>query len=346
MSKLYQKKSALMSDKLKRFTQPVGITLDRFIEKDRSRFPYATGEFSQILRDIALAAKILNRDINHSGLIGIEGILDSENIQGETQKMLDVIADIRFSRALRIGGEICCIVSEERDEMIDTGNHHAKYVISIDPIDGSSNVNVNISTGTVFSIFRRVTPAGTPPREEDTLQVGRKQLAAGYILYGSSTMLVYTTGYGVHGFTYEPSLGEFYLSHDQMQLPEDGRIYSVNDGNFYDFTPGIQAYLDYCRRERFTSRYVGSMIADFHRNLLQGGIYLYPATTAQPEGKLRLLYECIPLAYIAEQAGGLASNGEQHILDIQPTSRHQRCPMIVGSKKMVEKALEVIQGAN
>lgn len=332
----------IMSDQLKKFTQPVGVTLDRFIEKDRRRFPKATGELSQILRDIALAAKILNRDINHSGLIGIEGVLDSENVQGESQKMLDVIADIRFSRALRIGGEICCIVSEERDEIIDTGNHNARYVMCIDPIDGSSNVNVNISTGTVFSIYRRVSPTGTPPQAEDVLQVGRRQVAAGYILYGSSTMLVYTTGYGVHGFTYEPSLGEFYLSHNDMQLPENGRIYSVNEGNFYDFNPGIRAYLDYCRQQRFTARYVGSMIADFHRNLLQGGIYLYPATSKQPDGKLRLLYECIPLAYIAEQAGGLATNGEQNILDIQPTSRHQRCPMIVGSRKMVEKALEVM----
>lgn len=331
-----------MSEKLKKFTQPVGITLDRFIEKDRSRFPYATGEFSQIIRDIALAAKILNRDINHSGLIGIEGVVGTENIQGEAQKMLDVIADVRFSRALRIGGEICCIVSEERDEMIDTGNHNAKYVMSIDPIDGSSNVNVNISTGTVFSIFRRITPAGTPPQEEDTLQIGRKQVAAGYILYGSSTMLVYTTGYGVHGFTYEPSLGEFYLSHSQMEIPQEGSIYSVNEGNLYDFDPGVQAYLDFCKRERYSARYVGSMIADFHRNLLQGGIYLYPTTADKPEGKLRLLYECIPLAYIAEQAGGMASNGSQPILDIQPTSRHQRSPMIVGSKKMVEKALEYL----
>lgn len=332
-----------MSDKLKRFTQPVGVTLDRFIEKDRSRFPYATGELSQILRDIALAAKILNRDINRSGLIGIEGVVGTENIQGEAQKMLDVIADVRFSRALRIGGEVCCIVSEERDEMIDTGNNDAKYVISIDPIDGSSNVNVNISTGTVFSIFRRITPAGTSPQPEDALQTGRKQVAAGYIIYGSSTMLVYTTGYGVQGFTYEPSLGEFYLSHSQMQIPEDGTVYSVNEGNFYDFDPGVRSYLEYCRKQRFTGRYVGSMIADFHRNLLQGGIYLYPATEKQPNGKLRLLYECIPLAFIAEQAGGLASSGKGNILDIQPTSRHQRSPMIVGSKKMVEKALAIIE---
>ena len=235
-----------MSEKLKKFIQPVGITLDRFIEKDRRRFPNATGELSQILRDIALAAKILNRDINHSGLIGIEGVLDSENVQGESQKMLDVIADVRFNRALRIGGEICCIVSEERDEIIDTGNHNAKYVMSIDPIDGSSNVNVNISTGTVFSVFRRISPVGTPPQAEDVLQSGRRQVAAGYILYGSSTMLVYSTGNGVQGFTYEPSLGEFYLSHNSLTIPENGHIYSVNEGNFYDFSEGIKAYLDYC----------------------------------------------------------------------------------------------------
>lgn len=332
-----------MSEKLEKFIQPVGITLDRFIEKDRRRFPNATGELSQILRDIALAAKILNRDINHSGLIGIEGVLDSENVQGESQKMLDVIADVRFNRALRIGGEICCIVSEERDEIIDTGNHNARYVMSIDPIDGSSNVNVNISTGTVFSVFRRISPVGTPPQAEDVLQSGRRQVAAGYILYGSSTMLVYSTGNGVQGFTYEPSLGEFYLSHNSLTIPENGHIYSVNEGNFYDFSEGIKAYLDYCKQKRFSARYVGSMIADFHRNLLQGGIYLYPATTKQPQGKLRLLYECIPLAFIAEQAGGLASNGMENILDIQPTSRHQRSPMIVGSKNMVEKALEIIK---
>jgi fructose-1,6-bisphosphatase I len=327
---------------LERFTQPVGVTLDRFIDKDRSRFPYATGELSQLLRDIALAAKILNRDINHSGLIGIEGVLDSENIQGEAQKMLDVIADIRFSRALKIGGETCCIVSEERDEVIYTGNDDAKYVVTIDPIDGSSNVNVNISTGTVFSIFRRRSPAGTTPQPEDILQPGRKQIVGGYVLYGSSTMFVYTTGYGVHGFTYEPSLGEFYLSHPQMQIPQDGRIYSVNEGNFYDFDQGIRDYLDYCKQQRFSARYVGSMIADFHRNLLQGGIYLYPATQQQPQGKLRLMYECMPLAYIAEQAGGMATNGVTPILDIQPASRHERSPMIVGSKRMVEKALEYV----
>lgn len=327
---------------LRRFTQPVGVTLDRFISKDRSRFPYATGELSQLLRDIALAAKILNRDINHSGLIGIEGVLDSENIQGEAQKMLDVIADIRFSRALKIGGETCCIVSEERDDVIYTGNNDSKYVVSIDPIDGSSNVNVNISTGTVFSIFRRKTPAGTVPQPEDTLQTGREQVVAGYILYGSSTMLVYTTGYGVHGFTYEPSLGEFYLSHPQMEIPENGRIYSINEGYFYDFDEGIRKYIDYCKRERFAARYVGSMIADFHRNLLQGGIYLYPATQQRPRGKLRLMYECMPLAYIAEQAGGVATTGKMDILEVQPQSRHQRSPMIIGSKKMVAKALEII----
>lgn len=332
----------MSKQQLERFTQPVGVTLDRFIDKDRSRFPYATGELSQLLRDIALAAKILNRDINHSGLIGIEGVLDSENIQGEAQKMLDVIADIRFSRALKIGGETCCIVSEERDEVIYTGNDDAKYVVTIDPIDGSSNVNVNISTGTVFSIFRRRSPAGTTPKPEDILQPGRKQIVGGYVLYGSSTMFVYTTGYGVHGFTYEPSLGEFYLSHPQMQIPEDGRIYSVNEGNFYDFDQGIRDYLDYCKQQRFSARYVGSMIADFHRNLLQGGIYLYPATQQQPQGKLRLMYECMPLAYIAEQAGGMATTGTTPILDIQPTSRHERSPMIVGSKKMVEKALEYV----
>lgn len=315
----------------------VGTTLDRFIMRKQEQFSYASGELSQLLRDIALAGKIINREINRAGLIDITGAIGSQNVQGEEQQKLDVIADVRFIRALRNGGEVCGIISEENEQIIDTGNHNGKYVVAIDPLDGSSNIDVNVSIGTIFSIYRRVTPVGTPPLLEDFLQKGTEQVAAGYILYGSSTMLVYTTGHGVNAFTYESSLGEFILSHSEMKMNAKGKIYSCNEGNSNEFPAGVNNYISFCKDNAYSARYIGSLVADFHRNLLKGGIFIYPATQKAPTGKLRLLYECNSLAFIAEQAGGKATNGEMRILDIQPDKLHQRCPLFIGSTEMVDK---------
>ncbi|UZD20976.1 class 1 fructose-bisphosphatase [Algoriphagus halophytocola] len=313
----------------------VGTTLDRFIKLKQSDFPFASGELSQLLRDIALAAKIVNRETTRAGLSNIGGAFGQVNVQGEEQQKLDVIANIRFMRALSKGGEVCAIVSEEEDSVIDLQNSSGKYVVAIDPLDGSSNIDVNISIGTIFSIYRRKTTVGSPILKEDIMQAGREQVAAGYVLYGSSTMLVYTTGCGVNGFTYENSLGEFFLSHPDIKAPETGQIYSVNEGSQLEWEQGILDYVNQCKREKFSARYTGSLVADFHRNLLKGGIYLYPATEKNPSGKLRLLYEANALAYIAEQAGAKATDGHQRILDIIPTSLHQRTPLFTGSAKMV-----------
>jgi fructose-1,6-bisphosphatase I len=316
----------------------VGITLDRFIKLKQSDFPFASGELSQLLRDIALAAKIVNRETNRAGLANIGGAFGQTNVQGEEQQKLDVIANIRFMRALSKGGEVCAIVSEEEDAVIDLQNNSGKYVVAIDPLDGSSNIDVNISIGTIFSIYRRKSPTGSPIQLEDIMQPGREQVAAGYVLYGSSTMLVYTTGCGVNGFTYENSLGEFFLSHPDIQAPKTGHIYSINEGLQLEWEKGIAAYIQNCKERKMQSRYIGSLVADFHRNLLKGGIYLYPATQKNPSGKLRLLYEANALAFIIEQAGGKASDGKQRILDIQPESLHQRTPLLIGSAQLVEEA--------
>lgn len=315
---------------------PVGTTLDRYIMRRQNAFPYATGELSQLLRDIALASKIINHEINRAGLIDIAGSAGSGNVQGETQQKLDVVANIRFIRALKNGGEVCAIISEEDDEMIHTGNVNAKYVVAIDPLDGSSNIDVNVSIGTIFSIYRRVSPIGSAATVDDFLQGGRRQVAAGYVLYGTSTLLVFTTGHGVSGFTYDNTLGEYILSHTELRQPETGTIFSCNDGNSDDYPAHIQAYLLRCKQQRLTGRYIGSMVADCHRNLIKGGIYLYPPTAKSPGGKLRLLYECYPMAFIAEQAGGRASNGDQSILDVLPTSVHQRSVLYIGSAAMVD----------
>lgn len=321
----------------------VGTTLDRFIKLKQSDFPFASGELSQLLRDIALAAKIVNRETNRAGLANIGGAFGQTNIQGEEQQKLDVIANIRFMRALSKGGEVCAIVSEEEDAVVDLQNKSGKYVVAIDPLDGSSNIDVNISIGTIFSIYRRKTPVGSPIQMEDIMQPGSEQVAAGYVLYGSSTMLVYTTGFGVNGFTYETSLGEFFLSHPQIQAPNSGKIYSINEGLERDWQDGIKSYVDQCKENRFAARYIGSLVADFHRNLLKGGIYLYPATKKNPNGKLRLLYEANALAFIAEQAGAKASDGHRRILDIFPESLHQRTPLLIGSSDLVEEAVRHIQ---
>ena len=321
-----------------RIAKSIGIALDRFIKNNQDQFQYASGELSQLLRDIALASKVVNREINKAGLIDIMGSMGSQNTGGEDQQKLDVLANIRFTRALTKGGEACALISEETESYVDL-NNHGKYVIAIDPLDGSSNIDVNVSLGTIFSIYRRKSPVGQPIQEIDILQRGSEQMAAGYILYGSSTMLVYTTGHGVNGFTYETTLGEYFLSHPDMKIPEDGKIFSINEGSSNSFSKPLKEYLQFCKDNNYTARYIGSLVADFHRNLLKGGIYIYPATAKDGKGKLRLMYECNALGFVAEQAGGKALDGKDRILDIEPKSLHQRTPFYVGSKKMVEKAI-------
>lgn len=321
-----------------RIALPVGSNLDRFIMRNQEAFPFASGELSQLIRDLAYAGKVVNREINRAGLADITGAYGSENVQGEEQQNLDVAADIRFRRALQKGGEVAAIISEEEEEIIELGNDRSKYIVAIDPLDGSSNIDVNVSIGTIFSIYRRISPQGSPVQTEDVLQAGREQVAAGYILYGSSTMFVYTTGKGVNGFTYEPSLGEYILSHQNMKVPEDGKIYSINEGSYKSFEAPVIKYVELCKNRGYSARYIGSLVADFHRNLLKGGIYIYPSTSKAPNGKLRLMYECNALAFIAEQAGGKATDGKQRILDIQPESLHQRVPFYVGSSVMVDEA--------
>ena len=321
-----------------RIAQPIGSPLDRFIKNNQDDFQYASGELSQLLRDIALASKVVNREVNKAGLIDIMGPMGSLNSGGEQQQKLDVLADIRFTRALTKGGEVCALISEENETFTDL-NNEGKYVIAIDPLDGSSNIDVNVSIGTIFSIYRRKSAIGTPISEDDILQKGTEQVAAGYILYGSSTMLVYTTGNGVNGFTYESSLGEFFLSHPDMKAPANGKIYSINEGLANSFDPQVKRYIQFCKDAGYSARYIGSLVADFHRNLLKGGIYIYPATAKDKNGKLRLMYECNALAFLSEQAGGMATDGKNRILEIQPTSLHQRVPFYVGSKEMVEAAM-------
>lgn len=323
-------------------------TLGQFIVEKQAEYPNAKGELSGILSSIRLVAKVIHRDINKAGLtnniIGNSGV---ENVQGEEQMKLDLFAHNTMKQALIAREEVAGFASEEEENFVafDTERgRNAKYVILTDPLDGSSNIDVNVAVGTIFSIYRRVSPIGTPVTLEDFLQPGHRQVAAGYIVYGSSTMLVYTTGNGVNGFTYDPSLGVFCLSHENIQMPASGKIYSINEGQYLKFPLGVKKYIKYCQEEDkatqrpYTSRYIGSLVSDFHRNLLKGGIYIYPSATNYPNGKLRLLYEGNPMAFLAEQAGGLATDGYQRILDIQPTELHQRSPLFVGSKEMVEKA--------
>lgn len=328
-------------------------TLGQFIIEKQADFPYAKGELSRLLRDIGIAAKIVNREVSKAGLVDILGNAGEQNSFGENQKKLDVYADEQFISALRSGGECCFVASEEQDEGIeltDAGiSKNSKYIVCIDPLDGSSNIDVNVSVGTIFSIYRRNSEVGCELDAADLLQQGTKQVAAGYIIYGSSTMLVYTTGKGVNGFTLDPSIGEFCLSHPDMKIPKSGRIYSINEGNYKKFPQGIKDYIKFCQEEDqatdrpYTSRYIGSMVADIHRNLLIGGVFIYPQTAAQPQGKLRLMYECNPIAFIVEQAGGKASTGDKRILDIKPTELHQRVPAIIGNVEMVDKVLDFIK---
>ncbi len=326
-------------------------TLGEFLIEKQDDFKYSTGEFSRLLSAIRLASKVVNREVNKAGIADIIGVAGNTNIQGEDQQKLDVLANEIFITALSQREVVCGIASEENDDFIDikcgANGDLSKYVVLIDPLDGSSNIDVNVSVGTIFSIYRRVTEPGTPVQLKDFLQKGSKQIAAGYVVYGSSTMIVYTTGNGVNGFTLDPSLGTYYLSHPNMQFPKEGKIYSVNEGNYIKFPQGVKNYLKYCQMMEgdrpYTSRYIGSLVSDFHRNMIKGGIYLYPSYANAPNGKLRLLYECNPMAFIAEQAGGKASNGFERILDIEPTELHQRVPFFCGSQTMVEKAEEFMR---
>ena len=326
-------------------------TLGEFIIENQTSFKYTSGELSRLINSIRLAAKVVNHEVNKAGLVDIIGDFGDTNIQGEDQQKLDVYANDKFIQTLTNRNIVCGIASEEEDDFITINsqdeNNQNKYVVLIDPLDGSSNIDVNVSVGTIFSVYRRVTPIGTPVTIDDFLQKGSEQVAAGYIIYGTSTMLVYTTGVGVNGFTLNPAIGTFYLSHPNMKFPENGKIYSVNEGNYIHFPQGVKDYIKYCQMEEgdrpYTSRYIGSLVSDFHRNMIKGGIYIYPSTSKNPEGKLRLLYECNPMAFIAEQANGKASDGLTRILDIQPTELHQRVPFICGSKSMVDKAEEFMK---
>ena len=319
-------------------------TLGEFIINKQSEFKYSSGELTRLINSIRLAGKIVNHEVNKAGLVDILGTAGEENIQGEDQQKLDVYANEVFIKNLVNREIVCGIASEEEDDFISIqGNNKKnenKYVVLMDHLDGSSNIDVNVSVGTIFSIYRRITPVGTPVTIEDFLQPGKNHVAAGYIVYGTSTMIVYSTGHGVNGFTLNPAIGTYYLSHPNMQFPDKGYIYSVNEGNYVHFPKGVKEYIKYCQEEKddrpYTSRYIGSLVSDFHRNMIKGGIYFYPSTSKSPNGKLRLLYECNPMAFLAERAGGKASDGFNRILDIKPTELHQRVPFFCGNKDMVE----------
>ncbi len=327
-------------------------TLGQFIIERQNDFPYAKGELSRLLRDIGIASKIVNRAVTKAGLIEILGETGNTNVHGEQVKKLDEYANEQFIAAFKAGGEVCAIASEENDDIIPIYSEiskNAKYVVAIDPLDGSSNIDVNVSVGTIFSIYRRKSEIGAPGQISDFLQTGLNQIAAGYVVYGSSCMLVYTTGKGVNGFTLDPSIGEFCLSHPDIKIPEQGTIYSINEGNYLHFPEGVKKYIKYCQEEDentkrpYSSRYIGSFVADFHRNLMKGGIFIYPSTAKSPKGKLRILYECNPLAFIVEQAGGMATNGFHRILEKNVESLHQKTPLFIGSKAMVEKSMEFMR---
>ncbi|MCX6351194.1 MAG: class 1 fructose-bisphosphatase [Bacteroidetes bacterium] len=323
------------------------ITLNQFIIDRQNEFSYASGELSRLLSDIGTASKIINREVNKAGLVNILGDYGTINVQGEEVKKLDIYANEQLIAALSSGGECCVMGSEENDDIIEVnteGVENAKYVVLFDPLDGSSNIDVNASIGTIFSIYRRISDGPKGGTVADCLQDGTEQVAAGYVIYGSSTILVYTTGHGVNGFTLDPSIGEFCLSHPDIQTPKDGKIYSINEGNYADFPEGVKQYISYCKEKNsaearpYSSRYIGSFVADFHRNLLKGGIFIYPPTAKTPNGKLRLVYEVNPLAFLIEQAGGRATDGKQRVLEISPNALHMRVPLFIGSENMVKKA--------
>jgi fructose-1,6-bisphosphatase I len=322
------------------------LTLDEFTLQQLRQFPTATGELSSLLRDIGLAAKRVNVEVNKAGLVDILGDAGTINIQGEDVKKLDIYANNQFMGVLQHGISCAGIGSEELDDFVvfdDEVSNQSKYVVMFDPLDGSGNIDVNVSIGTIFSVYRRVSERGKPCIKADFLQPGNRQVAAGYVIYGSSTMFVYATRRGVNGFTLDPSIGEFCLSHPDIKCPPSGKFYSVNHGNFFQYSEGVRKYIDGCQRKTkenggpYTQRYIGSMVADVHRNLIKGGIFMYPGTTDKPRGKLRLLYESNPFAFIVEVAGGRATDGKQRILDIQPSELHQRTPLFIGSSEMMDE---------
>jgi fructose-1,6-bisphosphatase I len=328
------------------------ITLDEFTIQETRSFPNATGELSALLRDIGLACKMINKQVRKAGLVDILGKHGATNVQGEEQMKLDVYSNEALISVLKNSAECAGVASEENDDEVcfdDTFSHNSKYVVLFDPLDGSSNIDVNASIGTIFSIYRRVSPLGQPVTKEDFLQPGNKLMAGGYVIYGSSTMMVYATRLGVNGFTLEPSIGEFCLSHPNIKCPEKGKIYSINQGNSSKYDDSLKAYLNYCMEinkeegRPYSHRYIGSMVADMHRTLIKGGIFMYPADSSSPKGKLRLQYECNPMAFLMEAAGGMATNGHTNILDIVPSELHQRVPIFIGSKNMVKKAMEFVK---
>jgi fructose-1,6-bisphosphatase I len=321
------------------------MTLDEFTIHQTRQFSNATGELSTLLRDISLACKMINKQVNKAGLGDVLGTHGATNVQGEEQMKLDVYSDQMLINVLRNSSECAGIASEENDDFVafeDEYSMNSKYVVMFDPLDGSSNIDVNASIGTIFCIYKRVSPVGTPCVEADFLQPGSAMKAAGYVIYGSSTMLVYATKLGVNGFTLEPSIGEFCLSHPDMKVKENGNIYSINQGNTNKLNDKLKDYLNYCMDEEFSHRYIGSMVADLHRTLIKGGIFMYPADSKNKYGKLRLIYECNPMTFIVEKAGGLGTTGTENILDVKPQELHQRVPIFIGSKNMVEKAVEMI----
>lgn len=320
-------------------------TLGEFIIDNQNQFEYSTGELSRLLNAIRLASKAVNHEVNKAGLVDIIGATNQINHSDETQQKLDVFANHAFKRALINRDIVCGFASEEEENFISissaNSNNNNNYVVLVDPLDGSSNIDTNVSVGTIFSIYRRLSSNNNAVSVSDFLQKGIQQVAAGYVLYGTSTMLVYTTGHGVNGFTLNPALGTFYLSHPNLKFPKSGNIYSINEGNYVHFPDGIKKYIKYCQENidgrPYTSRYIGSLVSDFHRNLIKGGIYLYPPTSQHSNGKLRLLYECNPIAFLAEQAGGSASNGTKRVMEVEPKELHQRTPFYCGNIGMVQR---------
>ena len=328
-------------------------TLGEFIINNQNSFKYSSGELSRLINSIRLAAKVVNHEVNKAGLVDIIGETGKINVQEEKQQKLDVYANNKFRNTLVNRNIICGLASEEDESFISVNsidkNNQNSYVVLIDPLDGSSNIDVNVSVGTIFSVYRRISEIGNNVSMDDFLQKGRNQVAAGYIIYGTSTMLVYTTGDGVNGFTLNPAIGSFYHSHANLKFPKKGSIYSINEGNYLQFPDYVKKYLKFCQMEEddrpYTSRYIGSLVSDFHRNLIKGGIFMYPNTSKNPKGKLRLLYECNPISFICEQAGGLAIDGEENILDIQPEALHQRIPFYCGSEKMINQLQTFIKNS-
>lgn len=324
------------------------MTLGRHIYEEERKYPEATGELSDLLHDLSLAAKVISLEVNKAGLVDILGFTGDHNVHGENVKKLDVFAHEMMIKAMDHGGHLCVMASEEDEDIIHIPEafNIGKYVLLFDPLDGSSNIDANVSIGTIFSIYRRVSPDNGPGTMEDCLQPGKNQVAAGYIIYGSSTIFVYTAGNGVHGFTLDPSFGEFILSHKNIKTPKKGKIYSINEGNYLYWHPGLKKYIKWLQEEDkeserpYSSRYIGSMVSDIHRNMLYGGIFMYPSDSRSPHGKLRLMYECNPMAFIIEQAGGRASDGITRMLEIQPKTLHQKTPIFIGCEEdvlMVEK---------